>query len=105
MATKPASEVPSFSQRAKEAGLPIIVSREFIGELGTVTWLSAHNGTARNPQTGEMDQVLIADLVDDEGNKYRTVVGNIALSDVLTQVEFPFRAAIKKSGRTWVFTD
>jgi hypothetical protein len=100
-----APKARSFSEVAKEAGLPVIVSREFIAELGTVTWLTKEPGTARNPQTGEMDDVLMVDLVTDEGDNYRTVVGNVALTDVLNKVGLPMRAAIKKSGRTWIFTD
>jgi hypothetical protein len=105
MATTKDAPVKSFSEAAKEAGLPVMVSREFIAELGVVTWLSVEPGTARNPQTGEMDDILMAELVTDEGDKYRSVIGNVALTQVLTAVTLPIRARIVKSGRTWIFAD
>src|SRR3954470_22615185 len=34
-------KVRSFSEAAREAGLPVVVDRDFISELGPVIWVSA----------------------------------------------------------------
>ena len=100
-----AEKIRSFSDAAREAGLPVQVSREFIAELGPVVWYEATPTTAENPQTHAMDDVLLAKIKTDDGHIYQTIVGNVALRDVLDKVDLPFKARIVKSGRTWVFED
>lgn len=114
MATPTAA--PSYSQRAKEQGLPILISREQIAEMGPVTWVSAEPSEARNPQSGEMGHGLLA-VIEVDGQRYQTFVGNVALLKDLATIDedskvytpragmFPFTARLVKSGRTWVFSD
>ena len=116
------AEARSFSDMAREENLPVLVSREFIAELGTVTWDSAEASEARNPQTGVIEPGLIVQLHDEQGNRYQTYVGNVALLQVLAAANyaedgntiesyvpytnrFPFRGRLIKSGRTWTFSD
>jgi hypothetical protein len=70
----------------------------------------------------------MVEIITDEGHKFTSFVGNVALLQVLGTIDdtnalddpdsdppnryyvprdsiFPFRAAIHKSGRTWVFAD
>ena len=114
-------KVKSFSDRAKEAGLPILVDRETIADIGPVTWTGAVKSQARNPQDGTMGDGVMATVVTDEGDRYHTFIGNVALLSVLTDRAvdeetgevtyeirdsiFPFRGRIVKSGRAWVFAD
>lgn len=119
--TKIADAPRSFSDMAREENLPILISREQIAEMGTVTWLSAEASEARNPQTGLIEPGLLVQLESD-GQHYQTYVGNVALLTVLASANyaddgntvlsyvpytkrFPFTARLIKSGRTWVFSD
>ena len=98
-------EAPSLAERMKAAGIPRQVDREFIAELGEVTWLSASPAQARNPQSGELGDGLMVEISDANGTHYTSFVGNVALLRFLADpaIEMPFVAAIQKSGRTWVF--
>jgi hypothetical protein len=98
-------EAPKLSKRLEEAGVPRQVDREFIATLGEVTWLRADAAEARNPQTGELGDGMMVLIQADNGKQYTSFVGNVALLRILGQVDFPFRAAIVKKGRTWAFTE
>ena len=124
MANTSAPAVKSFSERAAELNLPRLVDRNFIIELGTVTWLSVTPAEARTPD-GVVGPGLLATVEDDKGRKYQSFIGNIALLQVLATANYddddvdettpisytpregvlPMRARIVKSGRTLVFTD
>lgn len=116
MAT-PTTAVKSFSERAMENNLPVLVDRDFIADLGPVIWTGATPAEARNPQNGEVGPGLLAQLSTDEGRNYQSFIGNVALLQILSTYDedsntyiprdgmFPFRARLVKSGRTWVFAD
>lgn len=97
--------VRSYSEALEAAGVPRQVDREFIQSLGTVTWISAEYAQARNPQTGELGDGYLATIEDANGKRYTSFIGNVALTRVLGQIDFPFKASLKKNGRTWVFAD
>ncbi len=124
MAKTETASAPSFSAMAKAAGLPVVIDRDTIEEFGPVTWVGATTAEARNPTTGAMGNGLMVEIVTDDGNKYLSFIGNVALLQVLGTIDatsdlhsednkyfvprtniFPFRARIVKSGRTWVFKD
>lgn len=100
-----ANKTRSFSEASREAGIPEHVDREFIASLGPVTWLSASPSTARNPQTGEKGDGLLATVETDDGIRYTTFIGNVVLMRMLGTLELPFRARLEKSGQAWTFAD
>lgn len=99
------NNIRSLADAAAAAGVPKKLSREQIAELGIVNWMHAAPTQARNPQTGEMGDGFFVTIADDNGEEFQSFIGNIALGNILARVDLPFRAGIKKSGRTWVFYD
>lgn len=106
MATTPNPvKAPSFSDAAKTANLPKRVKTEDIGAMGTVTWLSAHGDTKNLPDgSGTTDGFEVV-IEDDSGRQYNAFIGGQVLVMALARLEFPFRASLKKDGRTWIFAD
>ncbi len=99
------NKVPSLSDRRKEAGVPIHISREELSSLGVVTFINKEPATATVPQTGETGEGYLVTVEDDNGNKYTTFIGNQILMRDLDMIQMPFRARIIKRGRAWVFSE
>jgi hypothetical protein len=94
----------TFSQAAKDAGVPIQIKTEDISSLGVVEWVSAEKATSTLPQTGEESEGYFV-VINDHGTNYSAFVGGMALCRMLDTLQLPFMAQIVKSGRTWVFSD
>jgi len=98
------NSVPSFSQAAKAAGVPLQIKTEDIAELGAVTFLEAEPATSTLPDGRESEGMFVT-IQDSDGSKYTAFIGGVALLRVLREVPLPFVAQIIKVGRTWVFAD
>jgi hypothetical protein len=99
-------EAPSFTNAAKNAGVPIQIKTEDVAELGTVTWVEAEPMTVTLPDgSGKQTEGYFCTIQDQDGSLYSVFIGGMALTRILAEVPLPFKAQIVKSGRTWVFAD
>lgn len=103
MPTTP-NPVKSFSQAAKDAGLPPYIKMEALAALGRVTYLSAY-GASRTAPDGTASDGFVVTVEDSKGQKYECFIGAEVLTKALGQIEFPFAASLGKEGRSWVFND
>lgn len=103
MATTP-NPVKSFSQAAKDAGIPPYIKMEQLAALGRVTYLNAH-GASRTAPDGTNSDGFVVTVEASDGRRYEAFIGAEILTRVIGQIELPFSAALTKEGRSWVFVD
>jgi hypothetical protein len=96
--------IPSFTDAAKAAGVPLNIKTEDVHELGTVTWLEKEELTSTLPD-GSPSEGYFCKIADADGSLYTVFIGGVALVKMLKDIPLPFAASIGKSGRTWVFED
>jgi hypothetical protein len=108
-----ADKIPTRSEARQSAGLPVRASTAELAAMGMLTWLGAEPATARNPQTGNLDEGMQVQVQDTDGRKFTAYIGGVALLRELAEIAdaggFPFKSRIAKDGEgpghPWVFVD
>lgn len=105
--------IPTRAERRAAAGLPVRAKTAELAKMGTLTFLSAKESEARNPQTGEMGSGMLVQVADSDGRKFQAFIGGVALVRELTEIAsvdgFPFTSRIVRDGEgpghPWTFAD
>jgi hypothetical protein len=107
------ASIPTRSAARQKAGLPVRAKTADLAKMGVLTFLSAEESEARNPQTGEMGPGMIVVVQDSDGRQFQAFIGGVALVRELGEMTeanaFPFTARIVRDGEgpghPWTFAD
>jgi hypothetical protein len=102
--TDESGTIPTFNQRATEAGLPNKVSAVDLIDKAIIV-LEAEPGTAQVPETGKITEGFNVTVhIVDTDETVTFFCGQEVLVKALRTVKLPFRTTIRKPGRTYLFT-
>lgn len=103
MATE--AKTRSFSDAAKEAGIPPYIKMDALAALGLVTYEAAYADSRTVPGENTETEGFVVTVLDEKGQRYECFIGAQVLVKALSRIEFPFKARLGKEGRSWVFQD